>query len=297
MKCKPAQGRAFTVRLNPVTAAVAVAVSGIAGTADAGSHTRIMDKPELVVSATRRDTGIQDVPFSISALSGERIRREQIRDLSDIARRTPGLFQVDQGSREANRLVIRGINADDIAAPELLRNTQGDRVGTYLAETPVYVDIPTTDLERVEVLRGPQGTLFGARALGGVVRFIPRSPSLDETTIEAAAGHATDDLDTCAERSARTTDEWIDLLQSTGDLTQSVRYQNTSGTPFENELQDLAHHVVNHGTHHRAQIAQTLRQSGESPPATDYIYFLRDAEANTRHSLHLLNRLPRRPST
>jgi uncharacterized damage-inducible protein DinB len=96
---------------------------------------------------------------------------------------------------------------------------------------------------------------------------------------------ATDDLDTCAERSAVSTERWLDVVQSADDLTQPVRYQNTSGRTFENELQEIAHHVVNHSTHHRAQIAQQIRRAGAEPPATDYIFFVRDPDANPRHSV------------
>jgi uncharacterized damage-inducible protein DinB len=86
-----------------------------------------------------------------------------------------------------------------------------------------------------------------------------------------------DDLDACAARSTRSINRWQDLLAS-GDLTRTVRYRNSSGTAYENTLRDLAHHVVNHGTHHRAQIARLLRQSGLTPPGTDYIFYLREKD-------------------
>lgn len=179
MRSKKARVRAVSVRVKPVTAAVATALGSFVGLDMAAAAT-----PEIVVSATRRDTAIQEVPYSISALDGETIENLQVRSLSDIARWVPGLSQVDQGSREANQLIIRGLNASAIMAPELLRNTQGDRVSTYFGETPVYINLAPVDLARVEVLRGPQGTLYGSRSLGGTVRFVPNKPQTDELTVD-----------------------------------------------------------------------------------------------------------------
>ena len=184
MRSKQAHYRAVPVRVTPLTAAIATAIGSFAGVNLAVAA----DQPdELVVSATRRDTSLQDVPYSIGALSQSDIESLQIRNLSDLARWSPGLFQIDQGSREANALVIRGLNASSIGAPELLRNTQGDRVSTYFGETPVYINLAPIDLNRVEVLRGPQGTVYGSRSLGGTLRYVPNAPQTDELTID---GHA-----------------------------------------------------------------------------------------------------------
>lgn len=179
MRSKKARIRAVPVRVTPVTAAVATALGSFVGMDLAAAAT-----PEVVVSATRRDTSVQDVPYSISAISGETIDDLQVRGLADIARWTPGLTLIDQGTREANQLIIRGLNSDAIMAPELLRNSQGDRVGTYFGETPVYINLAPVDLERVEVLHGPQGTLYGSRSLGGTVRYVPNAPQTDEMTID-----------------------------------------------------------------------------------------------------------------
>lgn len=187
MKSKTTRIRALPVRVKPVTAAVAAALGTLGGgMAAAGVQAATTD--ELIVTATRRDTGLQDVPYSMTAIGQEDIERLQIRDLSDIARWTPGLYQVDQGSREANLLIMRGINASNIGASELLRNTQGDRVGTYFGETPVYLDLMPVDIARVETQRGPQGTLYGSRSLGGTLRYIPNAPDSTEFSIDGRAG-------------------------------------------------------------------------------------------------------------
>jgi len=90
-----------------------------------------------------------------------------------------GVFIVDQGARAADRIVFRGLNADPIGSSEGLGNGGGGTVGTYIGEIPFYVDLKLNDMERVEFLIGPQGTLYGAGTLGGAVRYIPNRPEFD----------------------------------------------------------------------------------------------------------------------
>ena len=88
----------------------------------------------------------------------------------------------------------------------------------------------------------------------------------------------TDSLSACAERLDASTQRWDALLSSRSDaLDQPISYTNSKGTAFETPLRDLLTHIVNHGTHHRAQIALLLREADISPPATDYIFFVREA--------------------
>ncbi len=88
----------------------------------------------------------------------------------------------------------------------------------------------------------------------------------------------TDDLATCAERLSASSKRWQAVLkrEETNALDRVVAYTNTKGTSFETPLRDILTHVVNHGTHHRAQIAAVLRDAGMEPPATDYIFFVRE---------------------
>ena len=99
----------------------------------------------------------------------------------------------------------------------------------------------------------------------------------------AGTDHATLDLWTteslpdCAERLETSTRRWAALLdERAGALDAPVAYTNSSGTAFETPLRDILTHVVNHGTHHRAQIALLLREADIAPPATDYIFYLRE---------------------
>jgi len=85
-------------------------------------------------------------------------------------------------------------------------------------------------------------------------------------------------LPECADRLEASTRRWAAVRRAhvPDDLDQTITYTNSKGTPFETPLRDIIYHVVNHGTHHRAQIALLLREADIAPPATDYIYYLRE---------------------
>lgn len=153
-----------------------------ADNADAADGRRQRSIEEVVVTAQRREERLQDVPMSITALSGDTLVSAGIGNAQDLAFAVPGLMVSESGGgRQA--YAIRGIF-----------NHRGDSAltGIYLDELPVSAmlggaqnlggegaDLRTLDLERVEVLKGPQGTLFGEGAAGGVVRFITKDPNLD----------------------------------------------------------------------------------------------------------------------
>ena len=185
MRAKNRRINIVPLRVTPVAAAVAAALGsfgGVAFAADAAPDAPVTE--EIIVTATRRDTTVQEVPYNLSAISGATIEDLQLTDLSDIARYTPGLVQVDQGARDANRLIIRGLNASGLEAPEKLANTTGGYVSTYFGETPVYIDLKLIDIDRIEVLRGPQGTLYGTQSMGGTLRYVPNKPVTDELTFD-----------------------------------------------------------------------------------------------------------------
>ena len=88
----------------------------------------------------------------------------------------------------------------------------------------------------------------------------------------------TDPLPACVKRLSESTERWQSVLdERAGELDKPISYTNSSGTPFETPLRDILTHVVNHGTHHRAQIAPELREADIDPPATDYIFFVRES--------------------
>ena len=137
----------------------------------------------IIVTATRRELSVQDIPLNIAAFDDSLLEAREINDLAELGRNVPGLYVIDQGKRSSNSIVVRGLNLNPYRSAEFLGNTGGDTVATYVGEVPLYIDLSLHDIERVEVLLGPQGTLYGAGTLGGAIRYIPRKPDLDDTTV------------------------------------------------------------------------------------------------------------------
>jgi outer membrane receptor protein involved in Fe transport len=154
----------------------------------------------VIVTAQKRSESIQDVPSSISVLGGNQLEQLRAAQLTDYAAYMPG-FQVDSaGSPGAAQITLRGVNA----APDA-----GASVGTYIDDSPLgpsskntfgsslALDLMPYDIERIEVLRGPQGTLYGASTMGGLVKYVLRTPDLREAEaragVEFASIHEADD--------------------------------------------------------------------------------------------------------
>jgi outer membrane receptor protein involved in Fe transport len=172
--------------------AIALAVSSVlaggATAARAQDEAQAAALGEVIVTATRREQAIQDVPFNISAISGEALEKARIIDSVDALRTMAGVSVQDRGYRNAgvtSSIVIRGINVDS--------GTNGDvplaappTVATYVDNTALYGNFILKDVERVEVLRGPQGTLYGSGSLAGNVRYIMKKPDLGGFSGEAS---------------------------------------------------------------------------------------------------------------
>ncbi|WP_233497319.1 TonB-dependent receptor [Novosphingobium sp. MD-1] len=139
---------------------------------------------EIVVTALKRETNLQDTPIAISAISGAALANSGVQSIADLGATTPGLNFVDGGPSQ-RRVVIRGIQGPG-----------EPMIGTYYDETPVTGSIGASndaggstpelrlfDVQRVEVLRGPQGTLYGSGSMGGTLRVIYNKPNLD--TVQA----------------------------------------------------------------------------------------------------------------
>ena len=136
---------------------------------------------EIIVTAQKRATSLQDVPFSVAAMTSEDIKESGASNIAELARNIPGLYIADLGPGQS-QVAIRGISAGQV-----VRDQPGvkESVGIYLDESPISValftpDLDLYDLDRVEVLRGPQGTLFGAGSSSGTVRYITAQPDLGE---------------------------------------------------------------------------------------------------------------------
>lgn len=169
-------------RLNPIAAGIlaAMAFTPLAN-AQQAEPTKQAEKNDdviemIVVTARKRDERQIDVPISMSAVTGEQMEDRGILNVTDIMRQTPGVSATEDGGGVGS-VQIRGVST----------SLGGNENGYYIDEMPftgvttnIYPDTRSWDLERVEVLKGPQGTLFGEGSMGGTVRIISKAPDLTE---------------------------------------------------------------------------------------------------------------------
>jgi outer membrane receptor protein involved in Fe transport len=141
---------------------------------------------EVVVTALRREQNVQDIPINIASFDGNLLETREITDLAELGRNVPGLYVVDTGKRSGSQIVVRGLNLDQITATDG-KNNGGNVVSTYVGDIPLYVDLTLNDMQRVEVLLGPQGTLYGSGTLGGAIRYLPNRPQFDATSFDFRA--------------------------------------------------------------------------------------------------------------
>jgi outer membrane receptor protein involved in Fe transport len=161
--------------------ACAALVPGAGRAADtpADDATEVGPLQEITVTATRHEESLSKVPISITALSQEAMDVRGIKDILDVARFTPGINIDNSGT---NNIAIRGIASSGGAGT----------TGIYIDDTPIQMRalafnpdeaLPKSfDIDRIEILRGPQGTLFGSGSEGGTVRYITTQPSLTQTS-------------------------------------------------------------------------------------------------------------------
>ena len=163
-----------------VLATLAAAISAtLAASAAQAADTAAGALEDVVVTAQKRVTSLQDVPFSVAATSEDQIRNAGAGNIVDLARNVAGLTIADLGPGQS-QIAIRGISAGQV-----IRDQPGvkEQVGVYLDESPISValftpDLELFDLDRFEVLRGPQGTLFGSGSESGTLRYITKQPKL-----------------------------------------------------------------------------------------------------------------------
>jgi iron complex outermembrane receptor protein len=134
---------------------------------------------EIIVTATKRTERLQDVPLSVSAISADDIQARGFTNYADYLNSIPGVYFQDAGPGHGT-IRIRGISASEGGVPSTTATYFGETVTSVLTNFGGKPNLRLVDIERVEVLRGPQGTLFGASALAGVVRIIPNAPDLQE---------------------------------------------------------------------------------------------------------------------
>ncbi len=176
-----------------LTAILTSAVEALAGMTPTAQAQEPIE--QIIVTATKRETTLQEVPFSINVQSQEEIQRSGAVTLEDLSRNIAGLTIQNLGPGQS-QVAIRGVSAGQI-----VRDQPGvkEQVGIYLDETVISMslftpDIDLYDLARVETLRGPQGTLFGSGSVGGTIRYITNQPLLEEfeASVEADLNTLTD---------------------------------------------------------------------------------------------------------
>lgn len=149
---------------------------------------------EVVVTANRREENVLDVPYNISIVSGPTLENAGVTSLADMARLLPGVTIPDLGPRanSSNSLIIiRGLNVNNPVNSAYLPWGSVPTVSTYVDDVPLYVNLKLDDIQRIEVLRGPQGTLYGSGAVGGTVKIIHNQPdpSAFDASVTADASH------------------------------------------------------------------------------------------------------------
>ena len=162
-----------------------------------GSQPESGQVEDVVVTAQKREQSLIDVPQSVTVVSGADLENQQANSIADYLKLVPGL-QLNQSTLGSGRIVLRGINTGGVAST----------VATYVDETPfgsstglangaiLAGDFDTFDVARIEVLRGPQGTLYGANTLGGLIKYVTNAPNTERVegrvrgTVETTRGGA-----------------------------------------------------------------------------------------------------------
>ncbi len=170
--------------VQPASAQTAAAGPAAAAAADASDT--------IVITANKRRERQRDVAGTVSVLQGDELERRNARDQEDLLKLTPGV-QFNKGDIGGNVITIRGLSTQ---AQSDSGGTQQQPTGFYLEDVPLaspvgkglVVDVLPFDLDRVEVLRGPQGVLFGSGSLGGAVRYLYAKPDLRNAGAAVVAG-------------------------------------------------------------------------------------------------------------
>lgn len=181
------------MKLNRATLLISSAIGALAWQAPAlaaeDGKTAVSTVEEIVVTAQKREQTLIDIPQSISVVSGDMLETHQASSFADYLKLVPGL-QLVQSTPGQGRLVMRGVNTGGVAST----------VAVYMDETPfgsssglvngavLAGDFDTFDVARVEVLRGPQGTLYGASSMGGLLKFVTNTPDFSGYSTRIRAG-------------------------------------------------------------------------------------------------------------
>jgi iron complex outermembrane recepter protein len=163
--------RSNSLKRLATTAAMILNIAPAKAQTEASTPNTAESSSDIIITATKRSERLQDVALSITSLGAQQLETKGVTNFLDYGTSVPNLAfaNTGDGSASSRTISIRGVAGDNTT-------------GFYLDETPVIdsIDPKIVDIERIEVLRGPQGTLYGARSMGGTVRVITKQPDLNE---------------------------------------------------------------------------------------------------------------------
>ncbi|MDR3509910.1 MAG: TonB-dependent receptor plug domain-containing protein [Caulobacteraceae bacterium] len=168
-----------------VTALPHAAHAAEAAAADAAGPTTGLS--EVVVTASRRQSTAIATPIDISAMTGADLTRGGVKDFQSLTRMVPGLVYNSASIRDGgatNSFIIHGLNLDAVSGGGDTPLPTAAPVSVYINETPTFVNLHLADVQRVEVLRGPQASLYGDASIAGTVRILFNEPDLNKTSAE-----------------------------------------------------------------------------------------------------------------
>jgi outer membrane receptor protein involved in Fe transport len=174
---------ALDLAASPRPARAQSAATPTAAADDTDSHAL----SEVVVTAARRQSNAISTPIDITAMTGADLAREGVKDFSDLTRVVPGLVYNSTGIRSGgatNGFIIHGLNLDDVGNGGDTPLPTFAPVSVYLDETPTFVNVHLADVQRIEVLRGPQASLYGDASIAGTIRVLFNQPDLSHTSAE-----------------------------------------------------------------------------------------------------------------
>ncbi|MBD3649630.1 MAG: TonB-dependent receptor, partial [Pseudomonadales bacterium] len=171
-------------------------VSAMAATAGSGAANAAIE--EVVVTASKRATSMQDIPITVQAMEESDLKEQRIDSFDDYVKYLPGVTFGGRGPGQ-NTIYVRGVAVNTVNTTLAEANGNEPNVGLYLDEQPVTangrnLDVYVSDMARIEVLPGPQGTLYGASSMAGTVRLITNKPQINgfEASVNAKTGFTKD---------------------------------------------------------------------------------------------------------
>ena len=172
-----------------ISASLLALCSQVASAQDQADTEESVSPSEILVTANRREQSLVEVPFAVTAVSGDILEERALTDIRDFAALVPGFAIDDRGGTDL-RLILRGQNTGGAGASvaTMMDDVVLSSTSALSNGSTVTPNFETYDLERIEVLRGPQGTLYGATAQGGLLKYVTRAPDLTRFSGSADVG-------------------------------------------------------------------------------------------------------------